>query len=114
MSARLEWNGDIVDARIHEAAADGLNDAGEHLVGVSRSRAPHEEGILELSGTWSPDREALRGVVSFDTPYAVYQHEVLDLQHDPGRTAKYLEEPAHEEMAAMTELVAARIRRALT
>jgi hypothetical protein len=114
MGARLEWHGPQVEARLREAAGDGLTAAAEHLLGASRARAPIEEGTLERSGAAAVDREALRAVVSYDTPYAARQHEELDWQHDPGRTAKYLEEPAHEEAEAMKALVAAPIRRALT
>jgi hypothetical protein len=35
----------------------------------------------------------LVGSVVVDQVYAKYQHETLDLRHDAGRTAKYLERP---------------------
>ena len=31
--------------------------------------------------------------VSYDTPYAIRQHEDLSYKHDAGRKAKYLEDP---------------------
>lgn len=114
MSYRLEWNGPQVEAHLHDAAADGINDALEHLLAASRARVPIEETTLERSGATDIDRAALRGVVSYDTPYAARQHEELTWQHDAGRTAKYLEGPAHEERATLEALIAARIRRALT
>lgn len=114
MSARLEWHGPRVEAHLRDAAADGLTDAAEHLLGASRAVVPIEEATLERSGRAQTDRPALRAVVSYDTPYAVIQHEALEFQHDAGRQAKYLEEPAHAEAGAMTALIAARIRRALT
>jgi len=51
--------------------------------------------------------------VSYDTPYAVRQHEDLTLRHDPGRQAKYLEEPMQTERGTMLDLVATEIRRSL-
>lgn len=110
--ARLEWNAARVDAVVSDAAADGLQDALEHLLGASRARVPIEEATLERSGATDIDRAALRGVVSYDTPYAARQHEELTWRHDPGRTAKYLEGPAAEEADTMQALIAARIRRA--
>jgi hypothetical protein len=113
VSSRLDWHGDRVEAALREAAADGIAAATEHLLGASRARVPIEEGTLERSGAATVDRSVPRGVVSYDTPYAVRQHEELDWRHDPGRTAKYLEGPAVEESATMQAIVAAHIRRAL-
>lgn len=36
------------------------------------------------------------GTVSYDTPYAVVQHEVTWYRHRPGRKAKYLEDPVND------------------
>jgi hypothetical protein len=113
VGARLEWHGPQVEAALHDAAADGLNAALEHLLAASRARAPIEEGTLERSARADIDRAALRGVVSYDTPYAARQHEELTWRHDPGRTAKYLEGPAAEETAALQAVIAAHLRRAL-
>ena len=40
-----------------------------------------------------PDPGTLKAAVSFDTPYAVVQHENLTFHHPGGRQAKYLETP---------------------
>jgi hypothetical protein len=111
VTVRMEWNGPQVEA-IEEAAAElGVELAAEHLLGVSRQRVPIEETTLERSGVATQD--GLRAAVSYDTVYAVRQHEELTWRHDPGRTAKYLEGPLDEESDVMLEIVAARIRRAL-
>lgn len=112
-SSRVTWNGKAVDARTRAGAVRGLQDATEHLKGVSAQRAPHEEGTLERSAVASVDASELKGAVSFDTPYAVRQHEELTYQHDEGRTAKYLEVPAMEESDTIHALIAAQMRRAL-
>lgn len=39
----------------------------------------------------------LSGKVVVDQRYAKYQHERLDLKHDEGRIAKYLETPLHQQ-----------------
>lgn len=111
MSVSLEWHGPEVEARLTEAGGDGIGKAAEHLLETSRQVVPLEEGTLERSGVAA--HEGTKAVVAYDTVYAVYQHERLDLRHDNGRTAKYLETPAHEQADAMVELVAAEIRRAL-
>lgn len=102
----------LADAE-HEGAANGLELAVEHWLGVSRRQVPLEEGTLERSGVASVDRAALKGAVSYSTPYAVRQHEDLNLRHDEGRKAKYVEDPMRTEAPEMAALIAAQIRRAL-
>lgn len=113
LSYSMTWNGDEVTDAIREAAIEGLGFAAEHLLQVSRERVPLEETILERSGTPSVDPEKLQACVSYDTPYAVRQHEEMDWRHDDGRSAKYLEGPANEERDTMNEIIATQIRRSL-
>lgn len=94
-------------------AVRGLKLAAEHLLEVSRSLVPIEEGTLERSGVASVDERDLRAAVAYDTPYAVRQHEELDWRHDEGRQAKYLEGPMGTEQRAMRDIIAAEIRRSL-
>jgi hypothetical protein len=110
---RLEWNGDQVLAALRDASMDGLELAAEHLLQVSSSLVPHEEGDLERSGEVSRDDAQRAVAVSYDRPYAVRQHEDLSLRHDAGRKAKYLEGPMNTERQTMLELIAAQARRAL-
>jgi len=51
--------------------------------------------------------------VSYNTPYAVYQHEDLTLHHEKGRKAKYLEDVINDpRVKSQTEqLIADEIRR---
>jgi hypothetical protein len=104
--AKLTNNAPRVRAELGAGQVEGLALAAEHLLQVSRGRAPLEEGTLERSGVASVDPEGRRAAVSFDTPYAVRQHEDLDLHHDAGRTAKYLEGPAAEQRQTLLELIA--------
>lgn len=97
----------------HAGAVRGLQLATEHLLQVSRTQVPIEEATLERSGTASVDPGTLTGAVSYDTPYAVRQHEDLALHHDDGRKAKFLEDPMRDEAEAMRALIAAAIRRSL-
>lgn len=113
MTTHLNWNGIAVTARMREGGIKGLKLASEYLLQVSRMRVPLEEGTLERSGAAGVDEEFFEGWVSYDTVYAVRQHEELTWQHASGRTAKYLEEPLLEESATLQEIIAAAIRRAL-
>lgn len=72
-------------------AARALDGAGEFLLEQSNRTAPIEEGTLVGSGSVHVDRDALVATVSYDTPYAVRQHEDTRLRHDRGRRAKWLQ-----------------------
>lgn len=109
----LEWDGTHVTAELHGDFRDGLGDALEHLLGVANELVPLDEGPLMHSGAATLDDQALKGAVSYDTPYSVRQHETLEYRHAPGRSAKYLEIPFHAERQVMLDLVAARARRRL-
>lgn len=113
ISYELHWGGKAAEDALRGAAAEGLRLAAEHLLQASRERVPIEEGTLERSGTVTVDEAALQAAVSYDTPYAVRQHEDMSLRHDAGRHAKYLEGPARSEADTMQDIIAARIRRAL-
>lgn len=95
-------------AAAQQGAEQGVADAMEHLLNVSNAHVPHEYGDLQSSGVASTD--GLEGAVSYNTPYAVRQHEELGWRHNPGRTAKYLENAMNSEAAVLAEIVADRIR----
>lgn len=103
MTLRIAWALD----KIEELASEGLLDGMEHVLGVSNSHVPHDLGDLQASGMASVD--GLEGAVSYDTPYAVRQHEDLQYRHDPGRTAKYLENAMTGEEQNVLKLIARRV-----
>ncbi len=95
------------------AAADGIFLGGEHVLGESNDHTPHEESPLERSGKVTTDTTGseVTAAVSYNTPYAVRQHEDLTYRHDPGRTAKYLENALNSERTVVAQIVATSIRR---
>lgn len=109
--ADLDWNGDEVEALITAGSVAGLTEAAEHLLKEAKDLVPIDEAMLELSGVASVDEEDLTAAVSFDTPYAVIQHERLDFRHANGRQAKYLEQPFHGEREVMLAIIATAVRR---
>lgn len=115
----VSWDGERIKQADRAAAALGLNLAMEHLLQVADELVPIEEGTLMRSGTASVDDDELVGAVTFSAyndrdhyDYAIRQHEDLALRHAPGRTAKFLENPANEERDTMLQIVAEQIRRA--
>lgn len=107
---RLEWNDEECEAIIGAATFEGLQLAAQHLLQVSSELAPIEEGDLARSGEVSDNGDDTV-VVSYDRPYAVRQHEELTWRHDPGRQAKYLEQPMHTEKDTMLALIAQAARK---
>lgn len=102
-----------VKAAARDGAARGMFNATEHGLAEARKRVPHEEGTLERSGRASVDSTTLRGAVSFDTEYAVRQHEDLSLRHDDGRQAKYLENALTTNRAEFLRIIGDAIRGSL-
>jgi len=109
----FKWNGEEVKRRQREGRNRGLRKGAEHLLAVADPLVPVEEGTLVRSGTASVDEAKGQAAVSYDGPYAVRQHEELTWRHDPGKQAKYLEEPFHTEGPVILEIIAAEERRSL-
>lgn len=91
--AEYTWKAAAAKAAIRQATVLGLGKWAELLLQQSREVVPLDEATLERSGTPSVDERTLTAAVSYDTPYAVVQHENMDYRHAPGREPKYLERP---------------------
>jgi hypothetical protein len=104
----LTWYGQEILLAMEEHAGDGIDDAIELLLAASRAVVPVLSEDLYKSGKASRDR--LTGLVSYNTVYAVRQHEELDYRHAPGKQAKYLEQPFNELQAQMIQAIADRLR----
>lgn len=100
----MDWRGERVEAAIDASGSDAVMLGAEHLLGVSRQVAPIDEGTLIRSSGVDVDGE--RASVYYDTVYAARQHEELTWKHDPGRQAKYLEEPAETEAPTVYAIIA--------
>lgn len=99
-------------AKIAEADLEGLRLGGEHVLKLARDHVPIETGTLERSGMVTDDGKDTVAV-SFDTPYAVRQHEDTTLRHDAGRSSKYLERAVADGAQDVLRLLAARAEGAI-
>jgi hypothetical protein len=111
--SRITWHGHRITRQARKGAVRGLALAAEHILTEAQKIVPIEEGTLGRSGTASVDDGKLRAAVSFDTPYAVVQHEDMTLGHDAGRQAKYLEQPLAAEKATVGKILQREVRREL-
>lgn len=113
MSSNFTWRGDLAKAIAKEAAMSGLLDGAEYILTKSHEEVPHDTGTLQRSGTVTEALSEDAVYISYNTPYAVKQHEDLTLRHAEGRKAKYLEDPYNREKNKVLQLVGERVKRAL-
>ena len=99
--------GDVTQG-LTEGSRQGLVLATEHLLTEANRSVPHDEGTLERSGSASVTGN--RGAVSYDTPYAVVQHEDMTLSHDGKGHAKWLENTMTGEATTVGKIIATAIR----
>lgn len=107
----LKLNKTVIPS-MRKRAAHGLLLAAEHVLQVSNTHVPiaQDGGTLERSGVASVDKSILKAAVSYDTPYAVRQHEELNYRHAAGRTAKYLENAGNSEAKIVTKVITRAIK----
>lgn len=89
-----------------------IHDGAEHILTESINETPIKSGTLRRSGTVTdvPSEESV--YVSYNTPYAIKQHEDLSLHHNDGK-AKYLEDPFNRNTQRVIRMANDSIRRAL-
>lgn len=104
----------VAAAALDDGTTQGLRNGTEFLLTEANKSVPHDEGTLERSGEASVDTQQLRGAVSYDTPYAVVQHEAMDYRHGGKGEAKWLENAMTREASTIGELVAAAVRSKLS
>ena len=98
-----------------------LHDGAEAILTESLKEVPLATGTLARSGTVTDFPSRNEVYVSYNTPYAVRQHEDLTLRHPdprnpistPGRKAKYLEDPFNRLKAKVMKAVRLKVKKAL-
>ncbi|SDL14420.1 Minor capsid protein [Nocardioides sp. YR527] len=115
MSAGFEINLNIDGAKkaVREARKQGLRDAVEYVLTEANKHIPHDEGNLERSGRADVNAEGTRGAVSYDTPYAVKQHEDMSLRHPGKGQGKWLENTMTREADTVREIIGTAIKGAI-
>jgi hypothetical protein len=112
---RLQMRFQGATQKVGAEAFDALSEIGKDLLGKSNAIVPIEDNDLRDSGFYDVREDAAGPylVVGYDTEYALIQHENLDYRHDPGRQAKYLEQPMNENWPRYAELLKSTTMRAL-
>lgn len=78
---------------IERATPQAIKDVTLDLLGKAVNLAPVDTGDLRGSGKAEFSDDGKSGTVSFNTPYAIRQHEELDYNHPQGGQARYLAAP---------------------
>lgn len=93
----MKWSGDLV-VRLEAVRAkteditDDVAAGAEVILAESELRVPKEAGALAGTGRVEKDRGGKNTVgITYDGPYARYQHEHLGFKHPHGGQAKFLE-----------------------
>lgn len=105
---RVRWFGADVKRTVAGRMQPILYDAGEHVLGQANRTVPIEEGTLAGSGDVDADEDS--ATISYDTAYAIRQHEEVQYRHASGRRAKWLELTMQEEVNAVRNFLADRMR----
>lgn len=107
----LDWHGDQVLVGLEGALEHAMLLGAEHVLEESNRIIPHETGDLERAG--EAQAEGRRSRVSYESIYAIPQHENLEYRHDPGRQAKYLETAGIQAGPELEAIVGEAVRRLL-
>jgi hypothetical protein len=106
----IKWYGDQVKTAIMATALETLHDGGRAILTEAIEETPILSGTLRRSGTVTDALMESAVYVSFNTPYAIKQHEDLTLNHPDGGKAKYLEDPFNRNKDKVIKMVGARIK----
>lgn len=98
---------------IDAGAVKGVTDSVEFLLTEANKHVPHDEGTLERSGSTGVEKSAgaVAGSVSYDTPYAVRQHEDMTLHHSGKGKSKWLESTFGTEAGTVGDILRTAIKR---
>lgn len=104
-----------VIAEVEHAAAKGVETAMTYLLQEANKTVPLEDGTLKNSGQveLDTDGDTTTGYVSYNTPYARYQHETMGLTHKGQGRAKWLELTAIEKADKIAQILANSVGQAL-
>lgn len=119
MAIRVKWDDSAAKRIVQQTAMKAALDVGEDLGTKSDNDAPHASGTMQRSREVTKD--GLKVYISYDTPYAIKQHEDLSLRHpDPtnpisssGRKAKYLEDNLNANRNKYLKYIGLKVKQAL-
>lgn len=104
-----------VNAAVEAGLERGLRLAGELILDDSTRHVPYEDGPLSRTGAADVEGGDTLVISYRDADYAgqaVDQHENMDIRHDEGRNAKFLENAFNSKKDIAIRIVATNTQRA--
>ena len=95
-SITLKLDRELIQAVVQRGGKKATWSALDFLASTSKHQVPLDTGTLMNSCAVDVNDDGSEGTVSYDTPYAVEQHENRKYNHQRGRKAKYLEDPCND------------------
>lgn len=111
---KFTWRGKELQGKMLQQGMQGLLDAGELILDASNQKAPIDEGVMIGTGDVTADESTKSVVISYDSPYAIKQHEDTTLKHKNGREAKFLQSAVQENTQRVTDILASALKAGLT
>jgi len=111
-----------ITAKVRDHVEDALAAGGQVILDRSNELVPLEGRPDTLGGVTLAESGRVNRTgssylpvvsVSYDGPYAIYQHEGMEFHHPTGGSAKFLERAMVEQTAEAIDAMGDEIRRAL-
>lgn len=96
----------LIERVIRNASRKGIHAALDVVASASQAQVPLDKGPLQASCAVDVSDDGKEGTISYDTPYAVRQHEETGYNHQRGRKAKYLEGPVNDSSVTAQAMAA--------
>lgn len=103
-----------ISAAMRQAAARAVLEVAEDALTEANDRVPLDEGDLARSGEVTAFPEKSAASITYDTPYAIKQHEDVTLKHPRQGEDHWLERTVEENAPRYFQWIADRIRKALS
>lgn len=100
---------------VASALARALYEEGQDIFAKSQQQVPHDTGVLMASGMLHQPAivgDDITVEITYGgaaSAYAEVQHENESYRHDPGRKAKYLEDPLNDALPSFDDNLAIRV-----
>lgn len=94
---KVKLDHSLINSTIKSGSKRATWSALDYLATESKKQVPLDKGPLKASCEVDVNDDGSEGTVSYDTPYAVVQHENTWYHHQRGRKAKYLEDPLFDK-----------------
>lgn len=104
-------NLNITEEEIVKAALKGQKVLAQNILGESQKLVPVDTGTLKRSGHVSTEGNTT--TISYNTPYALKQHEDASLNHPKGGEPKYLERPFNEKVQEYENYISTEVYKAM-